>query len=181
MDELKELGLSSSVLDKYAKSKFFKDIMKKGRDFEEVITRVLSTIDPPFKTLIENGYKKLSQIQLKGMNKSKSIVADDLLVKEQVDNLTGLSYFRGVLNDSKLTNNSPWTDNQLDELVNVFKNDKNISYIEFEVRTSDDLLSIQGAPANFIQSSRIRIYREDVFKTISNNKGQFGETLKLFG
>ena len=174
VDELKELNTASILT--YAKSKFFQDLMRKGNEFETLITSVLNTIEP-FATFIADGYKKLKQINLKGI--TKNIVADDLLVKEVT--VDGQTFFKGLLNDSKYTNGAPWTANQKSELIEVFKNSNNIDkpYINFEVRTDIDKLRAQGAPKNFIQGQIIRIYRDDVFKTISDGTGQFQETIKM--
>ena len=60
-----------------------------------------------------------------------------------------------------------WTANQKSELIDVFKNNPNKKYIEFEVRSSKSELQKFNLPENFSTGSRVRIYREDVYKIIS--------------
>ena len=62
-----------------------------------------------------------------------------------------------------------WTANQKSELIDVFKNNPNKKYIEFEVRS--DKLPI-NSPIK--KTDKIRIYREDVYKIISE-----GDNIKI--
>ena len=73
------------------------------------------------------------------------------------------------ISDSKLNATSPWTANQKRELIDVFKNNPNKKYIEFEVRS--DKLPI-SSPIK--KTDKIRIYREDVYKIISE-----GDNIKI--
>ena len=60
-----------------------------------------------------------------------------------------------------------WTANQKSELIDVFKNNPNKKYIEFEVRSADKYLGDLIKNKNFRDNKKIRIYREDVYKIIS--------------
>ncbi|WP_283671572.1 UDP-N-acetylenolpyruvoylglucosamine reductase [Candidatus Ornithobacterium hominis] len=83
---------------------------------------------------------------------------------KQIRDSRGRTYFRAIISDSKLTRKSPWTPNQKSELINVFRDNPNKKFIEFEVRSSKSILSEQGAPKGL---RTVRIYREDVYKIIS--------------
>jgi len=111
---------------------------------------------------------------LKG--KLKKIIADDLFIKKQFDELLEVEYYKAIISDSKLTKNSPWTGNQKDELINAFKNtDK--PYLEFEVRTALDKLP-KNSPVK--TKDVIRIYKKDVFKIIGDGNGNFGDVVQIF-
>jgi len=96
-----------------------------------------------------------------------------LFVKELRDE-RGRSYFKAIISDSKLNATSPWTANQKSELIDVFKNNPNKKYIEFEVRSADKYLGDLIKNKNFRDNKKIRIYREDVYKIISE-----GDNIKI--
>nr|WP_197063974.1 UDP-N-acetylenolpyruvoylglucosamine reductase [Capnocytophaga canimorsus] len=95
-------------------------------------------------------------------------------MKKVFDEIEEVDYFRAVISDSKLNADSPWTANQKSELIDVFKNNPDKKYIEFEVRTNNKFLKEANAPKDFEQDIKIRIYREDVYKIISE-----GENIKI--
>ena len=95
-------------------------------------------------------------------------------MKKVFDEVEEVDYFRAIISDSKLNATSPWTANQKSELIDVFKNNPNKKYIEFQVRTNNTLLKEANAPEKFRQGTTIRIYREDVYKIISE-----GENIKI--
>lgn len=117
------------------KSNFFKTNTQLGRQFESLVSSKIRNI-PPFSTLYKD-YTHLKQVYLKGVK--DNIIADDLFVKELRDE-RGRSYFKAIISDSKLKATSPWTANQKSELIDVFKNNPNKKYIEFEVRSADKYL-----------------------------------------
>ena len=117
------------------KSNFFKTNTQLGRQFESLVSSRIRTIHP-FSTLYKD-YTHLKQVYLKGVK--DNIIADDLFVKELRDE-RGRSYFKAIISDSKLKATSPWTANQKSELIDVFKNNPNKKYIEFEVRSADKYL-----------------------------------------
>ncbi|MGV4600730.1 hypothetical protein, partial [Ornithobacterium rhinotracheale] len=94
-------------------------------------------------------------------------LADELFLKQVRDN-RGRTYFRAIISDSKLSKTSPWTPNQKSELINVFRDNPNKKFIEFEVRTNNIILKDLKSPEKFIQGVKVRIYREDVYKIISD-------------
>ncbi|MGV4429917.1 hypothetical protein ACQ1Q1_06185, partial [Ornithobacterium rhinotracheale] len=95
-------------------------------------------------------------------------LADELFLKQVRDN-RGRTYFRAIISDSKLSKTSPWTPNQKSELINVFRDNPNKKFIEFEVRTIDSKL-----PKEFQGNTNVRIHREDVYKIISD-----GDNIKI--
>ena len=164
-----ELSKENSSWTKWGKSNFFKTYTQLGRQFESLVSSKIRNI-PPFSTLYKD-YTHLKQIYLKGVK--NNIIADDLFVKELRDE-RGRSYFRAIISDSKLKATSPWTANQKSELIDVFKNNPNKKYIEFEVRSDKKYLGNLATDIDFNQNRKVRIYREDVYKIISE-----GENIKI--
>lgn len=66
-----------------------------------------------------------------------------------------------------------WTKNQRDEVIKYFKDNPNVQYKSFEVRSNNSNLS--GTILN--QGDNVRIYRDDVFNSISNGSDGFGQTI----
>jgi|GEM_PF-5382413 len=119
-----------------------------------------------------------TQVHIKSLtNTNKKIYADDLFIKPDPSG----TFHRAIFNDSKLTHNSPWTDNQKTELIKIFKEDETKSFIEFELRSTVTGNNFSASPGDII-----RIYRQDVYKTVGgidatgNPTGQFLETVQLF-
>ena len=67
-----------------------------------------------------------------------------------------------------------WTANQKSELIDVFKNNPNKKYIEFEIRSDKKYLGNLATDIDFNQNRKVRIYREDVYKIISE-----GDNIKI--
>lgn len=173
LEELPEGTLKNKVqhyLKRSQQAERFKEITNLGKDFENLVSSKIKSI-PPFSTLFKD-YTHLKQVYLKGQK--ETIIADDLFVKQVFDEVEEVDYFRAVISDSKLNTNSPWTKNQKSELIDVFKNNPNKKYIEFEVRTNNKFLKEANAPKDFMQDIKVRIYREDVYKIISE-----GENIKI--
>ena len=165
-----KLSKENSSWTKWGKSNFFKTYTQLGRQFESLVSSKIRNI-PPFSTLYKD-YTHLKQVYLKGVK--DNIIADDLFVKKVFDEVEEVDYFRAIISDSKLKATSPWTANQKSELIDVFKNNPNKKYIEFQVRTNNTLLKEANAPEKFRQGTTIRIYREDVYKIISE-----GDNIKI--
>ena len=106
--------------------------MELGRNWGTLVSNNISNI-PDFRTFINAGYVEFSQIYLKSVT-GKIIIADDLLLQPVLNSQGRIDHYLGVLNDSKLSAGSPWTDNQFSELINHFKNDRNLQFLEFEIR-----------------------------------------------
>ncbi|MGV4523785.1 hypothetical protein, partial [Ornithobacterium rhinotracheale] len=83
-------------------------------------------------------------------------------------------YFRAIISDSKLSKTSPWTPNQKSELINVFRDNPNKKFIEFEVRTELEKLPIDSPIKT---KDKVRVYKEEVYKIISDGNSNFGEVL----
>jgi hypothetical protein len=177
--------------EKWGGYNFFKTCTKEGKDFENWFTEHIGDYEP-FKTFLKpiaqggGGYKELKQIYLKRVtslkNNTLNIVADNLLVKQATEIVNGqtVTYWRAVINDCKLSLGSPWTDNQRSELIDMFKNVADDSaqdiangtekaFIKYEVRSATE--NIVGRPSNFVVGTEIRIYKRDIYKTISNGAG----------
>lgn len=111
--------------------------------------------------------------------KQSKIIADDLFVKKVFDEIEEIDYYRAVISDSKLNAGSPWTKNQKSELIDIFKNDKSKEFIEFEVRSDKKYLGDLVSDIDFNQSKKVRIYREDVYKIISEGDNVKVPPIKL--
>ena len=89
-----------------------------------------------------------------------------------------------------MTDAAPWTTNQNTEIINKFETNnckidaQGRKYLDFEVRSSDAKLmeiAIDADFTNFLkQGDIIRIYKDEVFKSISNGDGVLLETKKIF-
>ena len=165
-----KLSKENSSWTKWGKSNFFKTNTQLGRQFGSLVSSKIRNI-PPFSTLYKD-YTHLKQIYLKGVK--DNIIADDLFVKKVFDEVEEVDYFRAIISDSKLNATSPWTANQKSELIDVFKNNPNKKYIEFEVRSDKKYLGNLATDIDFNQNRKVRIYREDVYKIISE-----GENIKI--
>ena len=165
-----KLSKENSSWTKWGKSNFFKTNTQLGRQFGSLVSSKIRNI-PPFSTLYKD-YTHLKQIYLKGVK--NNIIADDLFVKKVFDEVEEVDYFRAIISDSKLKATSPWTANQKSELIDVFKNNPNKKYIEFEVRSDKKYLGNLANDIDFNQNRKVRIYREDVYKIISE-----GENIKI--
>ncbi|MRI64291.1 UDP-N-acetylenolpyruvoylglucosamine reductase [Ornithobacterium rhinotracheale] len=93
---------------------------------------------------------------------------------KQVRDNRGRTYFRAIISDSKLSKTSPWTPNQKSELINVFRDNPNKKFIEFEVRTELEKLPIDSPIKT---KDKVRVYKEEVYKIISDGNSNFGEVL----
>ncbi|MBI3232460.1 MAG: hypothetical protein HYZ42_00205, partial [Bacteroidetes bacterium] len=95
--DLMAQGIVPDAFYDYVKSKFFRDIMRKGLEFENAMDKYLKSI-PTFIAYMNDGFKQYNQIILKGLqSSSKSIIVDNLLIKKITEN--GATYWRGVVND----------------------------------------------------------------------------------
>lgn len=171
---LEEGSLTDGRWTKWSQREFFKEVTKAGKQFENVVSNSFSSISQ-FKRFLDDGYKHLKQVYLKGGN---TIIADDILIKADVDEF-GDDIYKAVFNDSKLSSGSPWTTNQSDELIKKFRDNPSKEYLDFEVRTDNNLLTAQGAPVGFTQGTKVRIYRNEVFKTISDGNNGVAEVIKM--
>lgn len=171
-DVLQNSSINSESLTRLSTSEKFRFFMGQGNAWGKLVSDNIMTI-PAFKSFLDRGYGHLTQINLMAGN-GKNIIADDLL--PIVVNEGGVfSYFKVVINDSKLSKNAPWTENQLSEIIQPFKDNPNLQYINFEVRSAMDIIAKNAKilPPNFRTGLKIRLYRQDVLKTIQNQSGGF--------
>lgn len=168
---------AGSRWEKWSQREFFKFVTKKGKDFENLVTGIAKNgSEPPFSVWLIDGFIHHGQLHIENLTGGKRIVGDDVFIKNDIDDL-GVSFKRAIFHDSKLSSGSPWTPNQKSELIDIFSNDPTKQYIEFEVRTANNLLP-PGSPVS--QGQIVRVYREDVFKTISNGSENIGSTNQVF-
>jgi hypothetical protein len=114
---------------------------------------------------------------------NKHVVMDDAIVDLTPVAYTGpnnnIPIYKAIYHDSKLTSAADWTKNQKSEIIDIFDITKNPNpppFIEFEVRTTS---FPSGSPIR--QGSKIRIYKTDVYKSISNGDGDvILQTIKMF-
>lgn len=117
------------------------------------------------------------------------VILDDALVDPIaiVTDEFGSKTYKALYHDSKLTKNAPWTINQRTEIIDKFTSGKGVltdskgaKYLEFDIKSSENILS--RADNNFIrQGDKIRIYKTDIYKSISNGDGKsITETIKIF-
>jgi hypothetical protein len=97
-----------------------------------------------------------------------------------VDDL-GNSIYKLIYHDSKLSNAAPWTPNQQTDIIDVFNQTNPPDFIEFQVRNGTDYFT-QKYPNSIVGTDfKVRIYREDVYKSISNGEGEeILQTIKMF-
>lgn len=189
-DELLESNLSSASLERLSKSQFFNELKNLANAHESAVTEIArSGSRAPFSTWKSEGYIHHAQFYLKRVAEKftgspkqtvsggKTIIGDDVHVVKHYDDDGIFDYHRAKINDSKYRDSSPWTPNQKSELINRFKNNSKLEYIEFEVRS--ELSRYPNTP--FTQTNKkVRVYREDVFKTTSDGNGTINPTTRVF-
>ena len=172
LQEFEKLGLQVDNIVHVAKSAFWSSIRKEASDFEKAMTGLAKTFSsPPCIWPDPSSYKALSQIYLKRVRQKikngsikdipngKTIIPDDLHLRTEKEGIT--SFNRGKLHDSKLSGGDrSWTPNQNSDLIKPFRDDPNLEFIEYEIRSN--------LPANsaFNQGDKIRIYRDDIYISI---------------
>ncbi|HAA15098.1 MAG TPA: hypothetical protein DCE41_26750 [Cytophagales bacterium] len=113
----------------------------------------------------------LPQLHVRANGSTNRVILDDAIVNRNVfvDPITLQSYRRVTYHDSKLTRNSPWSTNQNSDIIQPFRDDPSLEYIQLEVRSGGDYF--QNFSTELQQGNIIRIYREDVYKSISTPDG----------
>lgn len=103
------------------------------------------------------------------------VIMDNAFTKE-IHALDGsLDYVKVIYNDSKLNASTAWSANQNKEIISYFKNNPDVEFIKMEVRTDNKFL--QNTPIK--QGVEVRLYRGDVYKTISDGNGNFGKSINM--
>jgi Pretoxin HINT domain len=126
------------------------------------ITALNNNTHPVPAVLNGKNFRRADQLLVKGSG--KSINLDNAFLYTETVN--GERYMRCVYNDCKLSGASPWTANQMDELLDVFAQNPTKQYIEFTVRSSEKQLRIKGILGFVNPRDKIRVYRTDVYKTV---------------
>ena len=108
------------------------------------------------------------------------VILDNGFVEEVLDDAGIRQYYRIIYNDNKFGINSPWTPNQKSEIIHKFRDDPDLEYITLEVRTVDD--KIPYNEISFGTQTELRLYRNDVYKSISNGVNddpEFAEIINM--
>ena len=146
----------------------------KARSFEDANSiKIMSDSDPPCNAWGGNlGKEHLPQLHVKANGSSYRVVLDDAIIAPQIitDHLTGAKYRKAIYHDSKLTRNAPWSTNQTSDIIKRFKDDPNLPYIEFEVRSGSKYFE-KYPNSSIKEGDKVRIYREDVYKSIGPDDG----------
>lgn len=151
--------------------------------------KAMQKLNPPCKWLDEAGevaadytpHKQLylkrvaqkSNGQLSTVSDGKVFIGDDVHIKSDFEG--EIEFFHAKYHDSKLSDTAPWTPNQRSELIDLFKNDSQLEYVEFEIRTSDDFL--QQSP--YKNGMKVRIYRDDIYKSFKQGEAQVTQKVVL--
>ncbi|RAW02131.1 polymorphic toxin-type HINT domain-containing protein [Pseudochryseolinea flava] len=152
-DTFKEAGKLSDNFKSYIKSKFFNEIMQKGKDFEDFVKNsLLNHADPIWKTLNLNpkDYRVFEQVQMKTGNlvdakgniyekaadvpkgvdtRDEYFVADFVLVKTK-KNVAGnatLDFQNSIILETKLSLSTDLTDRQLNAVSNIKSGNKSFT------------------------------------------------------
>jgi hypothetical protein len=123
-----------------------------------------------------NNATQIDQLYLLGPN-GNIVIMDNAFVQEVIALDGTVEYIRVAYNDSKYTNAAGWSPNQKSEIITVFKNDKSKQFIRMTIRTETNRLKELGLKLS--KGDEVRLYREDVFKTISDGTGNYKETFKM--
>ncbi len=97
----------------------------------------------------------------------KKIIMDNAFVKRIFDAFGEFDYYKVIYNDNKFSNLSDWTPNQKTEIIHYFKNDADKEFITLEIRTTTKRMREAGIQ-KIEQGDKIRLYRQDVYKALSN-------------
>ncbi|QPH39446.1 hypothetical protein [Pedobacter endophyticus] len=109
--------------------------------------------------------------------KGNMVIMDNGFVKQIYAIDGSLDYTKVIYNDSKLNAGTAWSKNQKMEIINFFRDNPD-EYILMKVRSTN--LNLDKAGAEMIrQGSEIRLYRKDVYKSISDASGTFGKIIKM--
>lgn len=156
----------------------------KARAFETSnSTKVANNTNPPCGAWGGNGNGiQHAQLHCKDLGTGKRVILDDAIVDpiSVATTPAGDPIYKLIYHDSKLTNLAPWSKNQKSEIIDVFMNNSNLDYIDFEVRNVSSYFDdIPNSPLD--TEVTIRIYRGDIYKSISNGDGvNITETIKIF-
>ncbi len=146
----------------------------KARKFEKTNSELIrNNSNPPCSAWGGNGDRfVLDQLHVRAKGSTKRVVFDDALIDPKIytDQATLQKYRKVIYHDSKLSSSAPWSTNQNTDIVQVFRDNPNKKFIELNVRSSSKYFGdYPNSPIGF--NDKLRIYREDVYKSISNGDG----------
>ena len=87
----------------------------------------------PHKQLYLKRVAQKSNGQLSTVSDGKVFIGDDIHIKTKKNEFGVAQYNQAKYHDSKLSDTAPWTPNQRSELIDLFKNDSQLEYVEFEI------------------------------------------------
>ncbi|WP_197285514.1 fibronectin type III domain-containing protein [Pedobacter sp. R20-19] len=164
-----EVAEDASVLKD---TKWLENIIK-GNRFEKYM-------DPRIRADLTNigvdltGTTQVNQLYVMGP-KGNLVIMDNGFVKQVYAIDGSLDYTKVIYNDSKLNIGTAWSKNQNTEIIKFFRDNPDKEFIVMEVRTDNKFL--QNVPIQ--KTNQIRLYRQDVFKTISDGNGNFGKSIRM--
>jgi len=150
---------------KWKDREFFRAVMQKGMKFNDNMRGIIKNKLEQYGVDL-SGFKQIDEFHLIGEN-GKKIIMDNAFVKRIFDAFGEFDYYKVIYNDNKFSNLSDWTPNQKTEIIHYFKNDADKEFITLEIRTITDKMRKAGIQ-ELKQGDRIRLYRQDVYKTLSN-------------
>jgi len=163
---------------KWVEREYWKAVLEKGNKFNKHMTannhaklkEAFRSIIPNFDDVVivdELQVLPVKKVDANGVKTYGSkVIFDNGFVQKVTNNFGDFEYYRVIYNDNKFGLKSPWTTNQKTEIIHQFRDNPNLEYITLEVRTVDD--KIPDNKINFRYKTEIRLYREDVYKSISN-------------
>jgi len=160
---------------------------KLADDFEiQNSSKIASNTDPPCNSWGGNNNKiHHKQLYVKASGSVNNVVLDDALVDPTPVDYFGPAsnrqpIYKLIYHDSKLTAASPWTDNQYNDIIKQFETQPSPEFLEFEIRNNNDYFKlILNSPIK--NGSKVRIYKSDIYKSISSGDGKsILQTIKVF-
>ncbi len=112
----------------------------------------------------------------------KKVILDNAFIKEVTNDFGDLEYYKIIYNDNKFGPNSPWTPNQKEEIIHFFRDNLD-EYITLKIRSTNTTLLSKGIDTEIINyGMEVRLYREDIYKTLNNGNDltpEFGEIINM--
>lgn len=170
---------------RFKKSEFYKATFNKGILFNENmhprIRGDLENFTDKLKTQLKDAVQinELHTLPKKSNGSyGKKVIMDNAFIKDVTDEFGVLEYYKVIYNDNKFGPNSPWTTNQKEEIIHFFRDNPDTEFIALEFRSQSYPTNSFNLEAGF----EARLYREDVYKTLSDGidtNPQFGEVINM--
>ena len=183
-------GLSGETTDpewiRWINREFYTAIFAKGKKFNQHIkANNFEKLKQAFNGIINNFNDFVIVEELHVLPKiinndgtvsyGNKVIMDNGFVEEVKNDFGVRQYYRIIYNDNKFGINSPWTPNQKSEIIHKFRDQPNLEYITLEVRSNDNFLT--NSPVK--NGGEIRLYREDIYKSLSNGVNDNPEFLEI--